>query len=176
MNVVCAHHTRPPPLRSPSVCLGAFDAGRGSRHRLRCSTISRGGGGGFPPNVRSGTNRVRDRSITRPTNCRVTSYLIWRRLESTMFGEAEGRSRLGCLRRRHQTERAQRVRDGGGGGSRSATILGFSNDFENSMGSNGKKRQKAPVQVQNRYRRSVGVSSDSHRFFRTKPLTPAGMG
>jgi len=26
-----------------------------------------------------------------------------------MFGEAEGRSRLGCLRRRHQTERAKRV-------------------------------------------------------------------
>jgi hypothetical protein len=38
----------------------------------------------------------------------------------------------------------------GGGGSRSATILGFSNDFENSMGSIGKKRQKAAVQVQKR--------------------------
>ena len=39
----------------------------------------------------------------------------------------------------------------------------FSNDFENSIGSIGKKRQKAPVQVQNRYRRSAGVSSDSQR-------------
>ena len=54
-------------------------------------------------------------------------------------------------------------RDCGGGGSRSATILEFSNDFENAMGSIGKKRQKAPVQVQNRYRRSAGVSSDSQR-------------
>jgi hypothetical protein len=32
------------------------------------------------------------------------------------------------------------ARDGGGGGSRSATIVDFSNDFENSIGSIGKKR------------------------------------
>ena len=36
----------------------------------------------------------------------------------------------------------------------------FSNDFENSMGSIGEKRQKARVQVQNRYSGSAGVSSD----------------
>jgi hypothetical protein len=40
---------------------------------------------------------------------------------------------------------------GGGGGSRSVTIVEFSNDFENSIGSIGEKRQKALVQVQNRY-------------------------
>ena len=44
------------------------------------------------------------------------------------------------------------------GGSRSATILGFSNDFENSKSSIGEKRQTAAVQVQNRYSRSAGVS------------------
>ena len=47
---------------------------------------------------------------------------------------------------------------GGGGGSRSAPIVGFSNDFENSMGSIGKERQKAVVWVQNRYRKSASVS------------------
>jgi hypothetical protein len=45
-------------IRSPIVCLGAFDAGRRSRRRLRRSTSSRGGGGGFPPTLRSGTNQV----------------------------------------------------------------------------------------------------------------------
>ena len=50
-------------------------------------------------------------------------------------------------------------RDGGGGGSRSATIVGFSNDFKNSMGSIGKKRQKAAVQVQNGYSESARVST-----------------
>jgi hypothetical protein len=49
---------------------------------------------------------------------------------------------------------------GGGGGSRSVTIVEFSNDFENSIGSIGEKRQKALVQVQNRYSRFAGVSSD----------------
>jgi hypothetical protein len=46
-------------------------------------------------------------------------------------------------------------RDGGGGGSRSTAIVEFSNDFEDSMGSIGKKRQKAAVQVQNRYSKSA---------------------
>ena len=36
-------------------------------------------------------------------------------------------------------------------GSRSTRIVEFSNDFENSIGSIGEKRQKALVQVQNRY-------------------------
>jgi hypothetical protein len=43
-----------------------------------------------------------------------------------------------------------RARSGGGGGSRSATIVEFSNDFENSRGSISQKRHKAAVQVQNR--------------------------
>jgi hypothetical protein len=42
---------------------------------------------------------------------------------------------------------------GGGGGSRSATILEFSNDFENSKRLIGEIRQKPWVQVQNGYRR-----------------------
>jgi hypothetical protein len=44
---------------------------------------------------------------------------------------------------------------GGGGGSRSATIFEFSNDFETSMRSIGKKRQNASVQVQDKYRSSA---------------------
>jgi hypothetical protein len=45
-------------------------------------------------------------------------------------------------------------RDCGGGGSRTRVRKHVSNDFENAMGSIGKKRQKATVQVQNRYRKS----------------------
>jgi len=51
----------------------------------------------------------------------------------------------------------ERAEAGGGGGSRSATIVEFSNDFENSMRSSGEKRQKAVVQVQNRDSRSARV-------------------
>jgi hypothetical protein len=50
--------------------------------------------------------------------------------------------------------------DGGGGGSRSATIIEFSNDFDNSKGWIRRKRQKAPVQVQNRYSGSAGVTCE----------------
>jgi hypothetical protein len=45
------------------------------------------------------------------------------------------------------------------GGQRSAIIVEFSNDFENSMGSIGQKRQKAAVPVQNRYSESADVSN-----------------
>jgi hypothetical protein len=41
---------------------------------------------------------------------------------------------------------------GGGGGSWSATIAEFSNDFEYPIGSISEKREKALVQVQNKYR------------------------
>jgi hypothetical protein len=40
-------------------------------------------------------------------------------------------------------------------------IVGSWNEFENSKGSIGEKRQKAPVQVQNRYSESAAASSDS---------------
>jgi hypothetical protein len=45
----------------------------------------------------------------------------------------------------------------GGGGSRSARSFRFSNDFENSIGSIGQKRQNARVQVQNTYSGSACV-------------------
>jgi hypothetical protein len=46
----------------------------------------------------------------------------------------------------------------------SVAIVEFSKDFENSMGSIGEKRQKAPVQVQNRYSKSADVSSYSEHM------------
>jgi hypothetical protein len=54
---------------------------------------------------------------------------------------------------------AMKASRNGGGGSRSATIREFSNDFENAIGSIGEKRQKASVQVQNKYGRSARVRS-----------------
>ena len=67
----------------------------------------------------------------------------------------------------------QLLMDGGGGGSRSATIVEFSNDFGNSMGSISEKRQKATVQVQNRYRTSAGVNSESQRHPLERTLPPS---
>jgi hypothetical protein len=58
----------------------------------------------------------------------------------------------------------------GGGGSRSATIVEFSNDFESAIGSIGEKRQKAVVQVQNRYSESAGVSSMPGCYLQKNPL------
>src|SRR4026208_143412 len=64
-------------------------------------------------------------------------------------------------------------RFGGGGGSRSATILKLSNDVENSIRSIGRKRQKAPVQVQNKYSKSAAASSDSQSHDLTEADTCA---
>jgi len=72
------------------------------------------------------------------------------RRESTRLGEPAGRSHLAG--HAADIDRA-RARDGGGGGSRSATMVEFPNDFENSKSSIREKRQKAVVQVQNRYSR-----------------------
>jgi len=69
-------------------------------------------------------------------------------------------------RRRERQEKTRKLsnefeRVGGGGGSRSAAVCKFSNVFENTKGSIGKKRRKAAVQVQNRYSGSAVVNFHS---------------